>query len=113
MSAECIIQEIRQALEGRPGQAIVLGVCQAFANRTHKPAWLLRLGAILLCLLWTLPALAAYVALGFLLPETEQRTRGFFRGLGIVAREMAEKATSALGRLFGSGADSRYRSRSY
>jgi phage shock protein PspC (stress-responsive transcriptional regulator) len=113
MTAESIFQEIKQALNGRPGQAIVLGVCQAIAVRTGKEVWIVRLGAILLCLFWTLPALAAYIVLGFLLPETETRTRDFFTGLGIMARETAEKATAALGRAFGSGAGSGSRFRSY
>ena len=110
MTAECIIHEIKQALNGRPGQAMVLGVCQTLAARIRKEVWTVRLAAIVLAMFWAFPIVAAYIVLGFLLPETENRTRGFFTGLGIVARETAEKIFASLGRMFGSdtGSDSRY-----
>jgi phage shock protein PspC (stress-responsive transcriptional regulator) len=113
MTAETICQDIKQALSGRPGQAIVLGVCQALATRYNKEAWCVRLAAIILGMCWTLPVLAAYVLLGLLLPETEKRTRGFFTGLGILARETAQKARAALGRVFGSEAGPDLRRRGY
>ncbi len=96
MTAESIFHEIRQALKGRPGQPIVLGVCQTLAARINKEVWCVRLAAIVLCLFWTLPIMAAYILLGFVLPETEQRTRGFFTGLAILARETAEKALACM-----------------
>jgi len=101
MTAESIFQEIRQALNGRPGQALVLGVCKAIASRCKLEAWQVRLVALVLGLVWTFPVFAAYVILGFVLPETEQRSRDFFRGLGIMARETAGSLTSSLGNLIG------------
>jgi len=106
MTADSIVQEIKQALAGRPGQPMVLGVCQAFATRYRQPAWGVRLATIIAGAIWTLPTLAAYIVLGFLLSETETRTRGFFTGLGVVVRETSEKVFGSLGRLFGS--DSRH-----
>jgi len=113
MTAECIFQEIKQALNGRPGQPIVLGVCKTLAERIGKEVWCVRLAVIVLALFWALPILAAYVLLGFLLPETEHRTRGFFTGLGITLRETAEKLFASLGQIFGSGAGPGPRYRSY
>jgi len=113
MTAESIFQEIKQALSGRPGQPIVLGVCKTLAARISKEVWCIRLTVIVLGLFWTLPIVAAYVVLGFVLPETEHRTRGFFTGLGILAREAAEKVFASLGHIFGSGAKSGPRYHSY
>lgn len=103
MTAESIMQEIRQALNGRPGQALILGVCKTIASRCRLEPWQVRLAALIVGLVWTFPVLAAYVILGFVLPETEQRSRDFFRGLGIMAKEAAGNLTSALGNLFGAG----------
>ena len=36
MTAESVFDQIREALNGRPGQPIVLGVCQALAERYQK-----------------------------------------------------------------------------
>ena len=101
MTADSIVQEIKQALAGRPGQPMVLGVCQAFAARYKQQAWGVRLAAIVAGVIWTLPTLAAYILLGFLLSETETRTRGFFAGLGVVVREATEIVFGSLGRAFG------------
>jgi len=112
MSADSIVQEIKEALAGRPGQPMVLGVCQACASRYHQQAWAVRLAAIIAGVVWTLPTLAAYILLAFLLSETETRARGFFTGLGVVVREASEKVFGSLGRHFGS--DGRHnRSRGY
>lgn len=112
MTAESIFHEIKQALNGRPGQAIVLGVCQTLAARIDKEVWTVRLAAIVVGVFWTLPMVVVYIVAGFLLPETENRTRGFFTGLGILVRQTAGKARVFLGRLFGPdpGSGSRYRS---
>ena len=112
MTAESIFQEIKQALNGRPGQPIVLGVCKTLAARIGQEVWCVRLAVIVLGVFWTLPIVAAYVVLGFVLPETEDRARGFFTGLGITARETAEKVFASLGRIFSPGCESdpRYRS---
>ena len=91
MSAENVINEIRESLNGRPGQPIVLGVCRALADKAGKEPWLFRAAAIVLALFWTLPAVAAYIILGFALNETESRTRRFFSGLAVIIRESVEK----------------------
>jgi phage shock protein PspC (stress-responsive transcriptional regulator) len=101
MTADSILSEIKQALAGRPGQAMVLGVCQVLAVRFKQQTWGVRLAVIILGVIWTLPTLATYILLGFLLSGTESRTRGFFTGLGIVLRETSEKIFSSLGRAFG------------
>jgi len=113
MTAECIIQEIKQALNGRPGQPIVLGVCRTVAAKINKEVWCVRLAVIVLGLFWALPIVAAYVVLGFVLPDTEDRTRGFFTGLGITARETAERIFATLGQIFDSDDRSGPRPRSY
>ena len=87
MSAECIMKEIREALEGRPGQPIVLGVCRSIAKRMGWETWCVRLAAIIATLIFTIPTLAAYVIAGYMMSDTEVRTRGFFSGLGVIARE--------------------------
>lgn len=91
MPADNVIREIRESLNGRPGQPIVFGVCRALAERFGKEPWTLRLAAILLALFWTLPALAAYIIAGLVMAETEDRTRRFFTGLAVVIRENVEK----------------------
>jgi phage shock protein PspC (stress-responsive transcriptional regulator) len=101
MSDNRTFSDIREALEGRPGQPIVLGVCQAVSRRSKLPVWGVRLATIVLALIWTLPTLAVYVVSGFFLAETEQRTRAFFSGLAVMAREQADKAAEACNRAFG------------
>jgi len=96
MAAECIFEQIRESLNGRPGQPIVLGVCKSLAERFEKEPWVFRLVAIVLVLVWTLPAVGAYVILGFVLSETEVRTRQFFSGLAVIIRESVEKFASWL-----------------
>ena len=113
MTAESIFQEIKEALSGRPGQPIVLGVCQAVAARFRQEVWLVRLVTIVFAIVWTFPIMAIYILLGFFLPETEDRSRGFFRGLGVVAHETARKVTDYLGRLFNSRGASDRRHSSY
>ena len=101
MSADDVLNEIRDSLNGRPGQPIVFGVCQALAEKFGKEAWVFRLAAVVMTLLWTLPAVAAYIVLGFALKETESRTRRFFSGLAVMTREMVEKFASSLRDMFG------------
>lgn len=96
MAAECIFEQIRESLNGQPGQPIVLGVCKSLAERFEKEPWVFRLVAIVLTLFWTVPAIAAYVILGFVLSETEVRTRQFFSGLAVIIRENVEKFASWL-----------------
>lgn len=104
MSTNRIWQEIREALEGRPGQPIVLGVCRTLGDRLGWETWRVRLVFLVLGVIWTLPTLAAYIVAGFVLHETERRTRDFFTGLAVVARESAARVTDTLGRLFDPGA---------
>ena len=96
MSAENVINEIRESLNGRPGQPIVFGVCRALAEKFGKEPWIFRLAAIVLTLFWTLPAVAAYIIVGFALSETEERTRKFFSGLAVITRDCVDKCASWL-----------------
>ncbi len=100
MSAESVFDQIRESLNGKPGQPMVLGVCKALAERYKKEVWVFRLTVIVMTLLWTLPALAAYIILGFVLSETEDRTRKFFSGLAVVARESVQKLAESLRNMF-------------
>jgi phage shock protein PspC (stress-responsive transcriptional regulator) len=102
MTTENIVQEIRQALEGRPGQPIVLGVCNAVAGRFGWEVWCVRLAVIIFAVVWTGFTLVAYVVAGFMLKETEARTRGFFSGLAVIARESMDKFNEGICRIFGS-----------
>jgi phage shock protein PspC (stress-responsive transcriptional regulator) len=107
MSAESVFDEIREALNGRPGQPIVLGVCRALAQRFEKEPWTFRLAAIVMGVFWTIPTLLVYVILGFALKETEARTRGFFAGLCVIARETTEKLLDGLRGIFGQASHGR------
>lgn len=98
MSTDSIIEEIREALQGRPGQPIVLGVCNTIASRMGWEAWWVRLAVIVSVLFFAGFTLVAYVIAGLLLKETEARTRGFFAGLAVIAREWAEKISRACSR---------------
>lgn len=101
MSANSVIDEIRDSLNGRPGQPIVFGVCKALADKFNKEPWVFRLAALVLTLFWTLPAVAAYIILGFALNDTEDRTRRFFSGLAIIIREGVDKLSESLRDMFG------------
>ena len=103
MSAENVVKQIREALNGHPGQPIVLGVCRTLAERFDQEPWIFRLAAILMMLFFTFPALAAYIVLGFSMRETEQRTRGFFQGLAAIARETIDKLAQTLRDIFDGG----------
>jgi phage shock protein PspC (stress-responsive transcriptional regulator) len=96
MSSENVINEIRESLNGRPGQPIVFGVCKALSARFGMEPWHIRLATIVLTLFWTLPAVAAYVIAGLVMKETEDRTRRFFSGLAVIVREYVEKGAAAL-----------------
>lgn len=101
MSADDVLNEIRDSLNGRPGQPIVFGVCKAVADKCGWEPWIIRLVAIALTLFWTFFAVAAYIVLGFALSETENRTRKFFSGLGVIIREMVDKFAASARDLFG------------
>ena len=96
MSSDSVINEIRESLNGRPGQPIVFGVCKSLADRTGKEPWMFRLAAILITLFWPLAGLAVYIIAGVVMPETEERTRKFFSGLLIIVRENVEKGAAWL-----------------
>jgi phage shock protein PspC (stress-responsive transcriptional regulator) len=113
MSAENVINEIRESLNGRPGQPIVFGVCRALAEKSGKEPWVFRLVAIILTLFWTLPAVAAYIILGFALGETEERTRKFFSGLAVITRDWVEKGAAWLRDQINGCGRGNYRSRGY
>ena len=101
MTTNDVLAEIRESLNGRPGQPILFGVCRSLAERFGQEPWAYRAAAILLALFYTLPAIAAYIVLGFALKETESRTRRFFSGLAVLIREWAEKLADSLRGLLG------------
>jgi phage shock protein PspC (stress-responsive transcriptional regulator) len=113
MSADCVFDQIRESLNGRPGQPIVFGVCKSLAERFEKEPWIFRLIAIVLTVFWTLPAVAAYIILGFVLSETEIRTRKFFSGLTVIVRENLEKLGNTVGDIFNSPRDRDSNNRGY
>ena len=97
MHDETFFDSIKRNLNGQPGQPIVLGVCKTLAARLDQEVWLIRLAAIVLGVFFTLATLVVYVALGFLMEETQHRTKGLFEGLGIWFRELTDK----IGAMFG------------
>jgi phage shock protein PspC (stress-responsive transcriptional regulator) len=113
MSTESVIHEIRESLNGRPGQPMVFGVCKALSDRFGTEPWIPRLAAIVLTLFWALPALAAYLVAGLVLKETEARTRRFFSGLAVILREYAEKGAASLRESFRGKPRDEYRHRGY
>lgn len=96
MSSENVLNELRESLNGRPGQPIVFGVCKSLAERFNKEPWIFRLAAILIILFWPPAGLAAYIIAGLVMRETEERTRKFFSGLLIIVRENVEKGAAWL-----------------
>ena len=100
MKSEELLDSVRENLNGRPGQPMVLGVCRTLAERISQEPWIVRAAAIVLALLWTGPALAAYVLLGVALPETGERTRGVFKGLFIWLQECVEKVLACCQAIF-------------
>lgn len=101
MTTNDVLTEIRESLNGRPGQPILFGVCRSLAERFGQEPWTYRAAAIILAVFFTLPTVAAYIILGFALKETEERTRRFFSGLAVLVREWAEKLADSLRSLFG------------
>jgi len=101
MTTNDVLTEIRESLNGRPGQPILFGVCRSLAERFGQEPWTYRAAAIILAVFFTLPTVAAYIILGFALKETEDRTRRFFSGLAVLVREWVEKLADSLRSLFG------------
>ena len=105
MDKENLFDSIKENLNGRPGKPIVLGVCNALAARCDQEVWIFRAVTIVLGVFFTFATLAAYILLGLFMQETEERTKGLFRGLGIWCQEACDKL-AALGReLFGHSAE--------
>jgi phage shock protein PspC (stress-responsive transcriptional regulator) len=113
MSEQCVFDQVKESLNGRPDQPIVFGVCQALSKRYKQAPWVFRLAAIVLTLIWTIPALAVYIVLSLVLTETEMRTRKFFSGLAVVVREQVEKLPASLRSLFAQDDDRNSGSRGY
>ena len=101
MNTENLFEGIKENLNGRPGQPIVLGVCSVLANRLEQEVWIFRAVAIVLGVFFTFATLAVYILLGLFMKETEVRTRGLFQGLGVWARESSEKLVVFFRELFG------------
>ena len=101
MNTENLFESIKENLNGRPGQPIVLGVCNALAARFEKEVWIFRAAVIVLGVFFTFFTLAAYTLLGLFMNETEARTRGLFRGLGIWAQETCDKGLELCQDIFG------------
>jgi phage shock protein PspC (stress-responsive transcriptional regulator) len=101
MTTENLFENIKENLNGREGQPIVLGVCNQLAGRFEQEVWIFRAAAIVLGVFYTFAALAGYILLGLFMKETEERTRGLFRGLGIWAQECADKCIGLCRDLFG------------
>jgi phage shock protein PspC (stress-responsive transcriptional regulator) len=95
MNTENLFESIKENLNGRPGQPIVLGVCKTLAERFDQEVWIFRAAAIVLGVFFTFATLAAYILLGLFMKETEERTRGVFKGLAIWCRELLDKLAYA------------------
>jgi len=103
MSTENLFESIKENLNGRDGQPMVLGVCSALARRLSQEAWIIRAAAIVLGVFFTFGTLVAYVLLGLFMAETEERTRGVFKGLCVWAEEAFEKCLNGCREIFGHG----------
>ncbi len=101
MNTENLFEDIKENLNGRPGQPIVLGVCNVLANRFEQEVWIFRAAAIVLGVFFTFATLVVYILLGLFMKETEERTKGLFRGLGIWAQESLEKVVGVFRDMFG------------
>ena len=101
MNTENLFESIKENLNGRPGQPIVLGVCNALAKRFEHEVWIFRATTIVLGVFFTFATLAVYILLGLFMKETEERTRSLFRGLGIWARECCDKFVALCRDMFG------------
>ena len=91
MDQQNLFESIKHNLNGRPGQPIVLGVCKTLARRFGQEPWVFRAAAIVLGVFFTFATLAIYILLGLMLPETEERSKGVFRGLALSMREWIDR----------------------
>jgi len=100
MANNDLFDSLRDNLNGRPGQPMVFGVCQALATRIGQEAWVVRAATLVLGVFFTGFTLVAYILAGLLLDETSERTQGIFRGLFLTLREWVDKLLDGLGDLF-------------
>ena len=100
MASNEFIDNVRENLNGRPGQPLLLGVCGVLARKMNVEPWVTRAGAIILTFVFTSFIPMLYLVLGLVMDETSERTRGIFRGLFVVIQESVEKILSAFGNLF-------------
>lgn len=107
MNADSLFESIKENLNGRPGQPIVLGVCNTLARRFEQEVWIFRAAAIVLGVFFTFATLAAYILLGLLMKETEARTKGLFQGLCIWGRDAINRCAAVLSTLFGHPGESK------
>ncbi len=101
MRDDNLFDSIKTNLNGRPGQPIVFGVCNALAKRFDTEPWVFRAVAIVAGVFWSVAALIVYTVVGFALAETSERTQGVFRGLFIWLNELVEKFIDGVRRAFG------------
>jgi len=85
---------VKENLNGRPGQPMVLGVCKTLAARFQLEVWFVRLAAIALGVFFTFATLVVYILLGLFLDETAARSKSLFEGLGIWFREFTDKVAN-------------------
>lgn len=95
MNTDTLFESIKENLNGRPGQPIVLGVCNTLAQRFDQEVWIFRAAAIVLGVFFTFATLAVYILLGLLMKETEARTKGLFQGLCVWGREAMDRIATA------------------
>jgi phage shock protein PspC (stress-responsive transcriptional regulator) len=101
MNTENLFEDIKENLNGREGQPIVLGVCNVLSQKFDQEVWLFRAIAIVLGVFFTFVTLVAYILLGVFMKETAERTKGIFKGLGIWAQEVCDKCVDTCRDLFG------------
>lgn len=106
MQTDNFFESIKHNLNGQPGQPIVFGVCKAISERFGQEPWICRATVIVLGVFFTFATLVGYILLGLLMNETEERTRGVFRGLGIWCSEAVDKLAT-LGREIMNGSSER------
>lgn len=107
MASNEFLDSVRNNLNGRPGQPLLLGVCGVLAKKMGVEPWITRAGAIVLAVFFTTLVPVAYLVLGLVMDETADRTRGIFRGLFIVIQEGVGKIVDGIGDLFSSDRDGR------
>ncbi len=100
MASNEFLDSVRENLNGRPNQPLLLGVCGVLAKKIGVEPWITRSIAIVMAIFFSPLAPIAYVVLGLVMDETAERTRGIFRGLFIAIQEGVEKLLNALGDLF-------------